>query len=136
MIFDKTTYYVPESNNDNPVGYIALTPVDDADEKSNYFSALKFAIDSEQICNIALTGPFGSGKSSIIKTFEKNNQYKFLNISLASFKEGTEDQIQNNLIERSILQQMLYGSDASKLPYSRVCKEICVNGFLEFRSSA
>ncbi|KAF0221406.1 MAG: hypothetical protein FD174_544 [Geobacteraceae bacterium] len=119
MIFDKTSDYVPGSNNDNPVGYIALTPVDDADEKSNYFSALKFAIDSEQICNIAITGPFGSGKSSIIKTFEKNNQYKFLNISLASFKEEAEDEIANNLIERSILQQMLYGTDASKLPYSR-----------------
>lgn len=119
MIFNKTTDYVLESNNDNQVGYIALTPIDDADEKSNYFSALKFAIDSEQICNIALTGPFGSGKSSIIKTFEKNNQYKFLNISLASFKEEAEDQIANNLIERSILQQMLYGTDASKLPYSR-----------------
>ncbi|MDA8417134.1 MAG: hypothetical protein M0Z78_08800 [Betaproteobacteria bacterium] len=119
MIFDKTTDYAPKPNNNNPVGYIPLTPVDDADEKSNYFSALKFAIDSEHICNIALTGPFGSGKSSIIKTFEKNNQYKFLNISLASFKEEAENQISNNLIERSILQQMLYGTDASKLPYSR-----------------
>lgn len=119
MIFDKKIDYVPESNNDNPVGYIALTPVDDADEKSNYFRALKFAIDNKQICNIALTGPFGSGKSSIIKTFEKKNQYKFLNISLASFKEDAENQISNNLIERSILQQMLYGADASKLPYSR-----------------
>lgn len=119
MIFHKASDYVPGFSNDNEVDYIALTPVDDADEKSNYFKALKFAIDNEQICNIALTGPFGSGKSSIIKTFEKNNQYKFLSISLASFKEKAEDEIANNLIERSILQQMLYGTDASKLPYSR-----------------
>lgn len=119
MIFAKTPNHESESNNDNQDDYIALTPVDNADEKFNYFRALKFAIDSDHICNIALTGPYGSGKSSIIKTFANNNQYKFLNISLASFKEETEDQIQNNLIERSILQQMLYGSDASKLPYSR-----------------
>lgn len=118
MMFEKAIHK-PDTDKYNPVGYIPLTPVDDANEKSNYFSALKFAIDSEQICNIALTGPFGSGKSSIIKTFGKNNQYKFLNISLASFKEEAEDQIANNLIERSILQQMLYGADASKLQYSR-----------------
>lgn len=119
MISEKTTFFEPELNNKNSSDYIALTPVDNANEKFNYFSALEFAIGSEQICNIALTGPYGSGKSSIIKTFENKNQYKFLNISLASFKEETEEQIQNNLIERSILQQMLYGSDASKLPYSR-----------------
>lgn len=119
MTSDMTTAYDPESNNENSVGYIALTPVDCADEKDNYFRALKFAIDNEQICNIAITGPYGSGKTSIIKSFEKNNQYKFLSISLASFKEETEIQIPDNLIERSILQQMLYGADASKLPYSR-----------------
>jgi len=119
MTSDMTTAYEPESNNDNSVGYIALTPVDCADEKNNYFRALKFAIDNEQICNIAITGPYGSGKTSIIKSFEKNNRYKFLSISLASFKEETENQIPDNLIERSILQQMLYGADASKLPYSR-----------------
>jgi len=119
MTSDMTTAYDPESNNENSVGYIALTPVDCADEKDNYFRALKFAIDNEQICNIAITGPYGSGKTSIIKSFEKNNQYKFLSISLASFKEEPENQIPDNLIERSILQQMLYGADASKLPYSR-----------------
>ena len=119
MTTDMTTAYDPESSNENSVGYIALTPVDCAEEKDNYFRALKFAINSEQICNIAITGPYGSGKTSIIKSFEKDNQYKFLSISLASFKEETENQIPDNLIERSILQQMLYGADSSKLPYSR-----------------
>lgn len=119
MIFNKTLNQAPESNNENAIDFIALTPVDDADEKSNYFRALMIAIGSDNICNIALTGPYGSGKSSIIKTFEKNNRFRFLNISLASFKEESESHIPNNLIERSILQQMLYGTDANKLPYSR-----------------
>jgi len=67
-----------------------------------------------------LLGPYGSGKSSIIQTFEKeNSHYKFLNISLASFKEKGKDKADIKLIERSILQQMLYGADADKLPYSR-----------------
>ena len=96
-----------------------LTPVDDADQNGTYTKALSFALENSRIKNIALSGPYGSGKSSIIRTFEKNSDYKFLNISLASFKEDKSNSVNSTQIERSILQQMLYGADANKLPYSR-----------------
>lgn len=99
--------------------FVDLTPVDDADPDGSYTKALSFALKNSRIKNIALTGPYGSGKSSIIRTYEKNSKYKFLNISLASFKEDKKDPVNPILIERSILQQMLYGADANKLPYSR-----------------
>jgi len=99
--------------------FTSLTPIDNATSIDVYKEALSFALGEEPIKNIAITGPYGSGKSSIIQTFEKQNtKYKFLNISLASFKEE-EDKADIKLIERSILQQMLYGVDADKLPYSR-----------------
>lgn len=96
-----------------------LTPVDNADPDGTYSKALSFALENSRIKNFALSGPYGSGKSSIIRTYEKNNNYNFLNISLASFKEDNDTSINTILIERSILQQMLYGADANKLPYSR-----------------
>jgi alanine-alpha-ketoisovalerate/valine-pyruvate aminotransferase len=105
--------------------FVDLMPVNFADEDKSYSKALEFALESERIKNIALTGPFGAGKSSIIKTFEENNKdkYSFLSISLASFKEDESTnqtcKSQDLLIEKSILQQMLYGSDANSLPYSR-----------------
>lgn len=110
---------------DKDDNYVALTPVDNATGVDQYLSAIRFALRKGCIRNIAITGPYGSGKSSIIKTFEKSHSkdYKFLNISLASFAENeTSNDNRNNtdrLIERSILQQMLYGADANKLPYSR-----------------
>lgn len=110
--------------------YHALTPVLVEDEV--YFEALNFAIENNNVKNIALTGPYGSGKSSIITSFEnsKKKQLKFLNISLASFKEsinepsekdGDEEkqQKQDRLVERSLLQQMLYGDSSNQLTYSR-----------------
>lgn len=108
--------------NDN--SFVDLTPTDSAESVGHYISALKWAIKNKNIKNIAITGPYGSGKTSIIKTFEKINRYRFLNISLASFKEEAElDNIYSNekniMIERSILQQMLYSADATKLQYSR-----------------
>ncbi len=100
-----------------------LTPVDNADPEESYAKALLFAIQNPKIKNIAITGPYGSGKSSIIKTFEKNHStYNFLNISLASFRESENISETRNTVERSILQQMLFGADANKLPYSRFKK--------------
>lgn len=109
---------------DNDARFVALTPTDNAESVEHYISALTYALGEDSIKNIALTGPYGSGKTSIIRTFEKKCSYRFLNISLASFKEDsggneTADNAQNIMVERSILQQMLYGADASKLPFSR-----------------
>ena len=104
--------------------FVALTPCSDADADGKYTKALNFALEKDDIKNIALTGSYGAGKSSIIKTFEKkNHKYNFLNISLASFEQENtrtkENKIDDVLIERSILQQMFYGSQANNLPFSR-----------------
>tara|TARA_R110002072_G_scaffold136124_2_gene278249 strand:- start:235811 stop:239416 length:3606 start_codon:yes stop_codon:yes gene_type:complete len=103
--------------------FVDLAPVDNADPDGSYSKALTFAMSNDRIKNFAITGPYGSGKSSIIRTFEKRNAFKFLHISLASFKESDgdsgKDDVKNTLIEQSILQQMLYGADANRLPYSR-----------------
>lgn len=143
-----------------------LAPIQDADNDGNYLhyeEALLFALNNDRILNIAITGPYGSGKSSIICTFEKRNArhklsltsiikflkdkftgkaaktYKFINISLATFDElrkqgqnnipisermaieasDEKEGFENRFIERSILQQMLYGADANKIPFSR-----------------
>ena len=102
--------------------FVDLAPTDKADPDGVYCRALSFATDSTNVSNIALTGPYGSGKSSIIKTFLKQYKRSALRISLAAFlpevAEGGGD-VSKQEIERSILQQMLYGSDANKLPLSR-----------------
>lgn len=50
--------------------------------------ALNYAIEKSSIKNIALTGSYGSGKSSILKTLENNHpEHQYLRISLASFND-------------------------------------------------
>ena len=46
-----------------PAKFVDLAPTDEADQGGVYSAALKFATDSPDVCNIALTGPYGSGKS-------------------------------------------------------------------------
>lgn len=69
----------------------SLSPVGDA-EIEQYENALLWALRNRKkkdIRNVALTGPYGSGKSSILKTFQERykSEFQFLNISLATFKE-------------------------------------------------
>jgi hypothetical protein len=108
--------------------YIDLAPTDNADPDGIYSRALTSATRSPNVYNIALTGPYGSGKSSIIRTFLKSYKKPALQISLAAFlpdAQGTassnarKDGVPRHEIERSILQQMLYGADANRLPLSR-----------------
>lgn len=132
--------------------YASLSPIDNSDEDGKYSEALLWALKNrkkEDIKNIALTGPYGSGKSSILKTFQKNYKdcdLKFLNISLATFKEekkvdsqkleneenkaegeikipiknGNNEQLR--LIEISILEQIFYHEKDSNIPDSRFKK--------------
>lgn len=109
---------------ENPKGYDDLTPIDKADEDRNYSEALKWALKNPNIKNIAITGPYGSGKSSVLRTFEKKHkEYTYLNISLGAFKDDLQqmdtDANQNALIEKSVLQQIFYRIGAHDVPHSR-----------------
>jgi len=57
-----------------------LTKPEDIEKIQPYLNKLKETIDAKDVNNIALTGSYGSGKSTILKTFKAlNPQYKFLN---------------------------------------------------------
>lgn len=62
--------------NTDDYGYVDLGPTDDADNSSEYLRALDWAINNKNVTNIALAGPFGAGKSSIIRTFLKSCIYR------------------------------------------------------------
>jgi len=117
--------------------FVDLAPTDKADESGIYSEAILFATNNPKVSNIALTGPYGSGKSSIIQSFLKKYPRPALCISLAAFvpeADSGSDNVGRQEIERSILQQMLYGADANKLPLSRF-KRIQSPGFWSFLKS-
>ncbi len=102
--------------------FVDLAPTDKADQAGIYSEAIHYATNNTNVTNIALTGPYGSGKSSIIQSFLKGYRQPALHISLAAFvpeAEADGGNLSRQEIERSILQQMLYGADANKLPLSR-----------------
>lgn len=110
--------------------YLPLTPVTNADEDRVYTEMLKTALYQKGVKNIAITGPYGAGKSSVLRTFQESNpNWVYLNISLATFKDPSnadtsEDKISKELeieaVEKSILQQLFYSVDQKTLPRSRL----------------
>lgn len=121
--FIEKKYFYKDSN-EQALTSLAPKVIFDKDElkKLNpYLDNLKKAINTEGINNIALTGSYGSGKSTILKTFQHHNvQYKYLNISLASFKDNKEDKDEfERKLEVSILQQIFYHVEPFKIPDSR-----------------
>src|SRR5688500_784158 len=112
--------------------FTSLSPIADVSDGDfkEYGEALSWALNNREtydIKNIAVTGPYGSGKSSIIKTFQKKNDnksLKFLNISLATFKEDKPENEEDllRLVELSILQQIFYHEEDHNIPDSRFKK--------------
>jgi len=116
--------------------YFQLSPIRNLKDDNQYIAALGWAIKNRRerdIKNIALTGPYGAGKSSILKAFQQNcndRDLHFLDISLATFKEeddedngkGKKNQDPHEKlrqIEISILQQIFYHEEDGKIPDSR-----------------
>ena len=122
-----------EAGNKQVIHYEPLSPTHNAENIDEYSNALKWALSkSDRIKNIAISGPYGSGKSSFIYTFQNKNKklYNFLNISLANFNEADNSNTNNDikgeklqrLIELSILQQMFYREKDKSIPDSRFKK--------------
>lgn len=113
---------------------VSLTPAllnrDNENDKKQYRSVLNLArkIEEKDILNIAITGPYGSGKSSILRTLKKDfPKYKYLSISLATLKSPLDNKKEeididsmNNRIEYSILQQLIYKEKQETLYNSRL----------------
>src|SRR5699024_6066710 len=97
-----------------------------------YKESLEFVFEHEKLRNIAITGPYGSGKTSIIKTYEKlKKDEDFIYVSLAAFdkqdeneKENQEKSTENNDIEKEdsvklegkILNQIIHQINPRKIP--------------------
>lgn len=73
------------------IKYQKLTPNTDIDLKG-YDKAFDFVFKNNDVKNIAISGPYGSGKSSLIESYKKTygKKHSFMRISLAHFR-GNEN---------------------------------------------
>lgn len=108
---------------------IPLTPDYIPDEHGQYVTALEDAINNNKIRNIALSGNYGVGKSSILQEFIKNQKGNVIELSLSTLAPIEISKIDDsvpaqattptNRIQQEIVKQLLYRNKPSKMPGSR-----------------
>jgi hypothetical protein len=83
--------------------FMKLTPTKDASIGSRS-KALDFVFANSDIKNIGIIGPPGSGKTSVIETYEANSRVKFIHLGLARF-DGSQ-YVDEGTIERKLVCQL------------------------------
>lgn len=86
-------------------------------------SALKYAVNRKtKVTNVAITGNYGAGKSSIVESFEvKCKNKKFIHISLGQYEEINSSEKKGlnsreiNTIEGKIINQLLHQIEPNKI---------------------
>ena len=98
------------------ITFYDLTPTDDI-KLDIYEKAINFSLENNKVFNIAISGGYGSGKSSLLESYKKNHpEKKFLNISLTHFNT-TENTNKNN---SPISEENNYSKDKSLVPVLEV----------------
>ncbi len=123
------------------INFEKLTPTKDVELKI-YSDALDFVFENNDMRNVAVSGAYSAGKSSVIESYkEKHEELSFLHISLANFdtteqqsikddnnnigsndteisvkKDSNTSSIKESVLEGKILNQLLHQIDVSKIP--------------------
>jgi hypothetical protein len=101
-----------------------LTPISNVELKI-YDDALNFVFANDDIKNVAVSGSYSAGKSSVIETYRNTHtDIRFLHISLAHFETAEGEISDNNVsgrvvetgLEGKILNQLIHQIDPDKIP--------------------
>lgn len=107
-----------------------LTPTTlSSDEMIGYNEALDFVFKEEDLLNIAISGPYASGKSSVFKTYEEEHEeLNGIHISLSYFSPNLKSKIKNKnpddeftfndelMLERKIINQLIHQIEPKQIP--------------------
>lgn len=111
-----------------------LTPTNDVN-LDVYEDAINYIFNNSDIKNVAISGAYSAGKSSVLASYKKNHSDKvFLHISLAHFQSPNEEkengdkatEVKESVLEGKILNQLIHQIPADKIPQTnfRVKKRV------------
>lgn len=114
---------------ENKYHFERLTPIDSVD-LNMYEEAIDFVFNHSDVRNVAISGAYSAGKSSVLASYKKkHSDLHFLHISLAHFKSPNEEdttEVKESVLEGKILNQLIHQIPSDKIPQTnfRVKKRI------------
>ncbi|HGM7027582.1 TPA: hypothetical protein ACKP7A_000385 [Serratia liquefaciens] len=116
-----------------------LTPFSDV-ELGVYKNAIDFVFANNDLKNIAISGQYSAGKSSLVESYKKSHSnIKFVHISLAHFRTIEEAEtnepgkdINETALEGKVLNQLIHQINADDIPQThfKVKKKIKANSIV------
>ncbi|CNI30821.1 Uncharacterised protein [Yersinia aldovae] len=108
---------------DDSYKFQKLTPISDV-ELGVYKNAIDFVFANDNLKNIAISGQYSAGKSSLVLSYKKSHSnIKFVHISLAHFRATEEAEtnepgkaISETALEGKILNQLIHQINADDIP--------------------
>lgn len=107
-----------------------LHPCYNPEQHRMYVDALNDSVQQDEVTNIALSGPYGVGKSSILQGFQEEYPGAIvISLSTLGFSKSADSDSrhspdasispQTNQIQKEIVKQLLYRKPPNELPASR-----------------
>jgi len=133
-VWDKIKSYIAKDEAQRQTHPLkSLRPAKNIDGHSAYVDDIAEAVANDDILNIALTGSYGSGKSSILRDFKDlSKKNKVVQISFSSLGANIQGYINKsdddeheklnnltNLIQKEIVKQVLFKEKYKNIPYSK-----------------
>lgn len=122
----------PEPRQNPNLKLTSLAPRYEEDEHGLYYRLLVQAIGAEGTCNIAVTGAYGAGKSSVLEKLRTSHDDETVWLALSTISpeaSGTDDSdaehanddgfLRTNQIQQEIVKQLLYKLPPRRTPRSR-----------------
>lgn len=110
--------------------YLELNPVIDKTVEKTYKEVFDYVLEKDRIRNIAISGIYGSGKSTVCESYfdtqDKIKKKKIIHVSLGNYVNNqSEENNQNkeNRIEKKIIDQIIFNIKSSKIPLSNYQKK-------------
>ena len=102
----------------------SLAPEYVKDEHALYVKHLEWAVDDETVRNVALTGRYGSGKSSILDQFIETSAKNGLKVQRISINTLGPDEAEDitNRIQKELVKQLVYRAEPGAIRRSRFAR--------------
>ena len=98
------------------------------EQHATYLRHLTEVVKNPQNLNIALTGRYGTGKSSVLDEFESKHKSSSLRIAISTLGPNSEDVTLTNRIQKELVKQLLYRAAPRDLRFSRFNRIVPLSG--------
>lgn len=114
----------------------SLSPSYDEAHHAIYVEHLEAAVLEKKNLNIALTGRYGTGKSSVLDQFERDHADKTVRISINTLGPDEDDDDLTNRIQKELLKQLVYRLKPGEIRRSRFARPVPLTKWRAARQAA